>query len=187
MRVKFVNTCLRGATSTMKTNVRNVKDKGQVDKNANEDKQREKKFDKKKYRLQKYSNKYKIEQWEERKKKAVLRQFYKELDKDQPKNSAETSLNLSNTSRNADEPSKSKKKGGAYFKAKREYHRKQEEKKKRIEETARRKAEREEALRKYKEKKIRNFKILSKKTRKGQPVMKGRIELLLEKIQRNAT
>lgn len=80
--------------------------------------------------------------------------------------------------------SKLKKKGYAFFKAKREYQRKQEEKKKRIEEAIRVKAERAEALRNYKEKKMRNFKVLSKKTRKGQPVMKGRIEMLLEKIQR---
>lgn len=56
-----------------------------------------------------------------------------------------------------------------------------------IEEANRKKAEREEALRNYKEKKMRNFKVLSKKTRKGQPVMKGRIEMLLEKIQRSTT
>lgn len=41
-------------------NARNVRDKSRADKgDGSEDKQREKKFDKKKYRLQKYSNKYK--------------------------------------------------------------------------------------------------------------------------------
>lgn len=83
--------------------------------------------------------------------------------------------------------SKSKKKGYAFHKAKWEYLRKADEKKKRLEEVARMKAEREEALRRYRNKKIHNFKVLSKKTKKGQPVMKGRIEMLLEKIQQSVT
>lgn len=83
--------------------------------------------------------------------------------------------------------SKLQKKGSAFFKAKQEYQRKQEEKKKRGEDAARIKAEREEALRNYREKKMRNFKVLSKKTRKGQPVMRGRIEMLLERIQQSTT
>lgn len=60
---------------------------------------------------------------------------------------------------------------------------KQEEKARMREETNQRKAEREEALKKYREKKKNNFKVLSRKTRKGQPVMKGRLQLLAEKIQ----
>ncbi|RLU27588.1 hypothetical protein DMN91_001392 [Ooceraea biroi] len=83
--------------------------------------------------------------------------------------------------------STSKKKGHAFYKAKQEYQRKANEKKRRQEEAARTKAEREEALKRYKEKKIRNIKVLSQKTKKGQPVMKGRIEMLLEKIQRSVT
>lgn len=43
----------------MRNNARNVKDKSQTDKGGDKDKPQEKKFDKKKYRLQKYSNKYK--------------------------------------------------------------------------------------------------------------------------------
>jgi len=83
--------------------------------------------------------------------------------------------------------SKLKKKSYAFFKAKQEYQRKQEEKKKRKEDAIRMKAEREEALRNYREKKMRNFKILSKKTKRGQLVMRGRIEMLLEKIQQSMT
>lgn len=83
--------------------------------------------------------------------------------------------------------SNKEKKGSAFYKAKQEYQRKQEEIKNKKEEAIRVKTEREEALRKYKEKKIRAFKVLSKKTKKGQPVMKGRIEMLLEKIQQNLT
>ncbi|XP_011631059.1 thyroid transcription factor 1-associated protein 26 homolog [Pogonomyrmex barbatus] len=177
------------ATLTMKNNMKNnnVKGKNRAVKKDEENKHHEKKFDKKKYRLQKYSNKYKIKQWEERRKKAVLRGFYKELEKDQ-QNSTQTLLNSSSTSKNVNETTdKFKKKGYAFFKAKQEYRRKQEEKKKRIEDAARMKAEREEAMKNYREKKMRNFKILSKRTKKGQPVMKGRIEMLLEKIQQSVT
>lgn len=83
--------------------------------------------------------------------------------------------------------SNSKNKSYAIYKAKQEYKRKQEEKKKKIEDIICVKAEREEALRKYKEKRLRNFKVLSIKTKKGQPVMRGRIEMLLEKIQQSLT
>lgn len=83
--------------------------------------------------------------------------------------------------------SKSKRRGYAFYKAKQEYKHKLEEKKTKVEDANRRREEREEALRKYKEKKMRNFKMLSKKTKKGQPVMKSRIEMLLEKIQQSLT
>ncbi|XP_017892998.1 uncharacterized protein LOC108632752 [Ceratina calcarata] len=63
----------------MKTHTKNEKQSENIATNK-------KPFDKKKYRLQKYSNKYKINQWEERRKKAILRGFYKELDKDQQQN-----------------------------------------------------------------------------------------------------
>ncbi|XP_054711695.1 thyroid transcription factor 1-associated protein 26-like [Uloborus diversus] len=43
--------------------------------------------------------------------------------------------------------------------------------------------EKEEAIKKYLKKKQDNFKKISKKTKYGQPVMSGRIEVLLEKIQ----
>ncbi|KAL6428385.1 hypothetical protein ACFW04_008578 [Cataglyphis niger] len=166
--------------------MKNIKNNRSVEKEEHENGKREKKFDKKKYRLQKYSNKYKINQWEEKRKKAVLRGYYKELKKDQ-QNSSQTSSNLNHASKNANDISNSKNKSYAFYKAKREYKRKQEEKKKRIEEAIRAKMEREEALRKYKQKKLHNFKVLSKKTKKGQPVMKGRIEMLLEKIQQSLT
>jgi len=79
----------------------------------------------------------------------------------------------------------SKKKDYAFSKAAQMYQHTVEKNKKRKEEAARVKAEREEALKKYKEKKSRNSKILSMKTKRGQPLMKGRIELMLEKIQQS--
>ncbi|XP_029163143.1 thyroid transcription factor 1-associated protein 26 homolog [Nylanderia fulva] len=161
--------------------MKNIKNKKPAKEGDDKKEKVEKKFDKKKYRLQKYSNKYKIDQWEEKRKKAVLRGFYKELAKDQ-QNSQSSSLNKP---KNTNEISNSKSKSYAFYKAKQEYKRKQEDKKRRIEDAIRVKAEREEALRKYKEKKLQNFRVLSRKTRKGQPVMKGRIEMLLEKIQQS--
>lgn len=44
--------------------------------------------------------------------------------------------------------------------------------------------EREEAILKSKQIRLERIKKLTKKTKKGQPVMKGRIEILLEKIQK---
>lgn len=85
--------------------MKNIKNKRSEGKDDHEN-GKQKKFDKKKYRLQKYSNKYKsmystytsnrliycffniylfalVNQWEERRKKAVLRGYYKELKRDQ--------------------------------------------------------------------------------------------------------
>lgn len=54
----------------------------------------------------------------------------------------------------------------------------------RIREQNERKAEKEAKKMQAKKEKKRKLKILSKKNRKGQPVMKGRMELLLEKIEK---
>lgn len=54
-----------------------------------------------------------------------------------------------------------------------------------IREKDERKAKKEEKLLLKKKEKLRKVKILTKKNRKGQPVMGGRMELLLEKIKRN--
>ncbi len=43
--------------------------------------------------------------------------------------------------------------------------------------------ERQEAFKKYNTKKAERYKVLRKKTTKGQPLMAGRIEMLLEKIK----
>lgn len=75
----------------------------------------------------------------------------------------------------------------SFHKAKQEFLRKKDDKRKKKEEAERVKSERQEALKKYKEKKIQTFKKLSKKTKQGQPVMKDRLELLLEKIQQQVS
>lgn len=55
----------------------------------------------------------------------------------------------------------------------------------RIREKDEQKAKKEEKLLLKKKEKFRKEKILTKKNRKGQPIMGGRMELLLEKIKRN--
>ncbi|XP_017877307.1 thyroid transcription factor 1-associated protein 26 homolog, partial [Ceratina calcarata] len=74
-----------------------------------------------------------------------------------------------------------------FHKAKQEFLRKKDEKRKAKEQILKAKAEKEEALKKYKEKRLRTYKTLSKKTKKGQPVMKDRMEMLLEKIQQQVS
>lgn len=55
----------------------------------------------------------------------------------------------------------------------------------RIREMDEQKAKKEEKLLLRRKEKLRKEKILTKKNRKGQPVMSGRMELLLEKIKKS--
>ncbi|KAI4487879.1 hypothetical protein M0802_011767 [Mischocyttarus mexicanus] len=162
----------------MKRHKDRLEDKHAFNNDSKTSKSEKKIFDKKKYRLKKYSNKYKVDQWQERRKLAISRNYYKEIRKEQ-----HGSFQQQNKTEFKNETSEPKKKPSFFDIAKREYERKKEDKKKRKEEMLRIKSEREEALRKYKEKKLKTYKMLSKKTKKGQPVMKDRIELLLQKIQ----
>lgn len=57
----------------------------------------------------------------------------------------------------------------------------------RIREQNEQKAEKEAKKLQFQKEKKRKLKILSKKNRKGQPVMKGRMELLLEKIEKRSS
>jgi ATPase subunit of ABC transporter with duplicated ATPase domains len=71
-----------------------------------------------------------------------------------------------------------------FQKAKLQYENIQKEKEERKQEKIRKEQERIEAIKKSKQERLKRIKKLTQKTKKGQPVMKGRIELLLEKIQR---
>ncbi|NXH84335.1 TAP26 protein, partial [Edolisoma coerulescens] len=70
-------------------------------------------------------------------------------------------------------------------KAKEEYEKIKAEHARRKEEAEKRKQQREEAQRLYKQKKMEAYKMLSKKTKKGQPNLNLQVELLLQKIQQN--
>ncbi|XP_012297507.2 thyroid transcription factor 1-associated protein 26 [Aotus nancymaae] len=79
-------------------------------------------------------------------------------------------------------PKKNKKKTSNQ-KAQEEYEQIQAKRAAKKQEFERRKQEREEAQRRYKKKKMEVFKILNKKTKKGQPNLNLQMEYLLQKIQ----
>ncbi|PNJ20435.1 thyroid transcription factor 1-associated protein 26 isoform X1 [Pongo pygmaeus] len=79
-------------------------------------------------------------------------------------------------------PKKNKKKTSNQ-KAQEEYEQVQAKRAAKKQEFERRKQEREEAQRQYKKKKMEVFKILNKKTKKGQPNLNVQMEYLLQKIQ----
>lgn len=175
-------------------------------------------FDKKRWRLQRYSKKYKLDQWEDKRKKVVLRQYYREIKDEDNKfdvqkiyneeeersnndavttkeeNENENNLNVdvhmgqsSGSMKDVSKKNSKSIKGRAFKKAHLEFERIKQEKQRKREEMNKKKAERDEALKAYNEKKFKKFKVLSKKTKKGQPIMKGRMEMLLEQIQYNMT
>lgn len=69
--------------------------------------------------------------------------------------------------------------------AKKDFERRQKKaaKQAKAEERKIRMQQREEALKVYKQKRAEKFKVLSKKTKRGQPLMAGRMDLLLDKIK----
>ncbi|KAM6291350.1 thyroid transcription factor 1-associated protein 26 [Porphyrio hochstetteri] len=70
-------------------------------------------------------------------------------------------------------------------KAKQEYERIKAERARKKEEAEKRKQQREAAQRLYKQKKMEAYKILSKKTKRGQPNLNLQMEYLLQKIEQN--
>ncbi|XP_078075913.1 thyroid transcription factor 1-associated protein 26 homolog [Mustelus asterias] len=84
-----------------------------------------------------------------------------------------------------EEETKKKKSKSSYQKTKEEYEKRRAEHIKRKEEAEKNQRAKEEAQRKYKEQKLEKYKILSKKTRKGQPNLNIQMEYLLQKIQDN--
>lgn len=153
-------------------------------------------FDKKKWRTKKYSNKYKIEQWEDKRRKAVLRSYYKDLKQSSSSNkptseeigsdqNIKQKRQFEDNDPNQAQPSKIPKKDSTSKKAHLEFLRIKEEKKKHKEETLKKKEEKKKAIEMSRKKKMEKFKRLNKRNKKGQPIMKDRIELLLEKLQHN--
>ena len=83
------------------------------------------------------------------------------------------------------ETDSSPKKRKSYAQTKQEFERrkKQAENRQKEEDRKQKFIKRKEAMEQYKAKKNERFKVLSRKTTKGQPLMSGRIEMLLEKIK----
>ena len=137
-------------------------------------------FNKKIWRDKKYNHGHKVEQWREKHKVAVKMRYKRMLKKEQkknpdfkPENTAKPNNNISNVPKHKT----------AFSKARQQFNEKELNKKKKKEEFVRKQSEKEEAIKKYKEKKAAKLKVLNSKTRRGQPVMAGRMELLLAKIQ----
>lgn len=151
-------------------------------------------FDKKAYRFKKYSKKYKLEQWEEQRRKKLLHEYHKNV-KDNPiagiykpksfDEDTPDSVQIGRFVKHPDLLEKELRKTiqEPLSKAKVQFNKVKEEKlqKQRDKEVAR--EERMQKLQEYKKKKQDRFKKLSKKNKKGQPVMSSRMELLLEKIK----
>ncbi|XP_027961272.1 thyroid transcription factor 1-associated protein 26 [Eumetopias jubatus] len=97
---------------------------------------------------------------------------------EQPQSSEQCSIRI-----NSITISKKNKKKTSNQKAKEEYEQVQAERAAKKQEFEKRKQKREEAQRLYKKKKMEAFKILSKKTKKGQPNLNLQMEYLLKKIQ----
>ncbi|XP_072341251.1 thyroid transcription factor 1-associated protein 26 homolog [Scyliorhinus torazame] len=84
-----------------------------------------------------------------------------------------------------EEETKKKRRKSSYQKIKEEYEKRRAEQKKQKEAAEKSQQEKEEAQRKYKELKLEKYRILSKKTKKGQPNLNIQMEYLLKKIQDN--
>ncbi|KAI5639204.1 rRNA processing domain-containing protein [Phthorimaea operculella] len=178
--------------------VMNNEDTGHKD-----EKPEKKPFDKKTYRLKKYSKKYKLEQWEEQRKKKLKREYEKSMKKDPMMGSYKpVSFDEDITDSNQDvgkfvrhpdlieneEPAiqeNQQTKRDPFKKAKEQYNKVKQDKLQKQQEIEQAREEKRKKLQEYKRKKQERFKKLSKKTKKGQPMMKGRLELMLEKIQKN--
>lgn len=145
-------------------------------------------FDKKQWRLQKYSKKHKIEEWEEKRRKFMTRRYNKELKK-QPKFDVNKIYEETQNNKEEEEeeepnfllPENPKKRGKKSYASRIENL--EDEREKARQEAERRRAEKKAALEAYKKKKHERNRILGKKTSKGQPLMKGRMELLLKEIE----
>lgn len=169
--------------------------------NLTEQETTKKPFDKKNWRFKRYNKKFKIEQWKEVRKTRMLRQYDKTLKKNKPvainfeeesEDPEENAIqgteqtgklrNNSDTVKNLEESDVVQ--ISAFSKRKKAYQGDEEKEDKQIE-YLKRKAAKEAAAKEYKRKKLEKYKKLNQKTRKGQPVMKGRIEVLLEEIEKS--
>ncbi|XP_017779075.1 PREDICTED: thyroid transcription factor 1-associated protein 26-like [Nicrophorus vespilloides] len=130
----------------------------------------------------KFSNKYKVEKYQEQRKKHMLRKYKNELKNEKPGfdvSKIYEAAEAEDGDEMAQKPETDRKRGG---KMGRFVKRSAEDKEKAQEEFEKRKAEKEEARKEAMEKRKETFKKLNKRTRKGQPSMTGRLEVMYEKI-----
>lgn len=152
-------------------------------------------FDKKKWRLQRYSLKYKLLQSEEKKKKAILRDYHTQVkDVLPPKLSVETISEEDDKhteeNYNLDENQSMKtnsKKRKQYLKHHQQYENLKQKITKTKQEFLKERGKKSEVLDEYKSKKLQKLKKLNQRTKKGQPIMKHRMQILLEQIEKSVT
>ncbi|XP_061724350.1 uncharacterized protein LOC133530455 [Cydia pomonella] len=192
------NNDFKGNSQNFKGKRQQKFDQNRVQKDNSDDK---KPFDKKTYRLKKYSKKYKLEQWEEQRKKRLLRNLQKDLKNDEgagtykPKTFDEDAADGQDvTGRFVKHPDliekeiaekADKEKKRPVLSARERHEKMKQDKLERQQQMQKAIEEKNQKMQEYKKKKQEKFKKLSKKTKKGQPMMTGRLELLLEKIQKN--
>ena len=141
-------------------------------------------FDKAKYRQKKYSHAHKLGDWKKnhkleagRKYKKLLRKEEKKTLYNEKKNANMEPIGVKPVKKPESEPM------SGMSKAKKVYEEKMKSKQNIEDERKKKRLEKEEAVKRYKEKKAVKTKALRAVTKKGQPVMAGRMELLLAKIQ----
>ena len=137
-------------------------------------------FDKKKWRDKKYGHSHKVDEWREKQKLAGRLRFKRLMKKEQKK---DPSFNTPLNSKDEKAESNRSEHKSSHLKAKEQFHKKVNSKEQKKQDFLKRQVEKNEAIKKYKEKKAERFKILNAKTKRGQPKMDGRIELLLAKIE----
>jgi len=134
-------------------------------------------FDKKKWRENKYSHKAKVDKFKDKRNQGIQNKYFRMLKKSGSANAAALGEKKKSKESGGDKPS---------FKTTKLEFQQRKKKAERMEKAAEKKRqheERVEALKIYKQKKEEKFKVLSRKTKRGQPVMAARMEMLLEKIQ----
>eukprot|EP00088_Acartia_fossae_P022865 TRINITY_DN23976_c0_g1_i1.p1 TRINITY_DN23976_c0_g1~~TRINITY_DN23976_c0_g1_i1.p1 ORF type:complete len:179 (+),score=39.80 TRINITY_DN23976_c0_g1_i1:40-576(+) len=169
-------------------------------------------FDKKAWRKKQYDKKSRIDAWQGQRKAHMTTKYKRMLKKEKPQgldvqkiysedknpnllplggsdkpvnNSADGNSSLEKSSSGQSKPWLKKK--SSFQKAQQKYTEKKSAKEKKIEEAQQRRAEREAKLKIYREKKNKRSKVMNARTKKGQPLMGDRIQLLLEKIQASST
>lgn len=156
--------------------------------NDNSVKPEKKPFNKKQWRLQRYSKKFKVEEWENKRKKVIERRYNREL-KHQPtfdvKKIYEEEGKQENEEDETDEGQvKNKKRRMNYGEV---IQKIKKDKLSAKEEAERRMEERKVKLEASKKKRMEKSRIFSQRTRKGQPIMKGRLELLYKQIEESCS
>ena len=135
-------------------------------------------FNKKKWREKKYGHGHKVDQWKD-KHKLAAKMKYKRLLKKEEKNNP----NFVQHNKVIQSSREKNTKTSAFSKAVKKYDEQDFKKQLKKEEFLKKQEEKNEAVKKYKEKKAERLKVLNAKTKRGQPKMGGRIELLLAKIE----